>query len=727
MDLSAHNPTKACLIVRKQIEQFLNNPVQGIRQVRAVRAETSQLEGNNVARKLSAAQKAALARGRAKRAANLKKNPAKLAENPRRGSRRAKRTTRRGRKALASNAWEGDSARHTRVAHKGWRDYGHPSRAEPGVFPKAKREYRRRHGTSLPAGAYMEAEEEMALQENARRGRRGGGRKRRRRASSGGSRGRARTRTASRRRSGGRGRSSSSRRRTSSRRRGGGTRRRDELLQLLENARRGGGRKRRRSSGRRRSTGRRRGRRLNSNPSTHVVMLPNPMGGSRKRRRRRRREMGLFGNPSRRMRGGRGRSFLGLFENPLGPFNRRALTAYGSATAGVVIGLLGADLIDRYVATRKPADAGSVPANHPWFGRDAAAAYRRRPDAMRLGVQAGGAVLSMAGAYFTRGRGIFPWLLGGLAVGFGANLGKMLADWYLMPALFKVDPNNPGEQTLANRLYPLEQSYVQDAIDQLFENWNTTATLSEAQAETPIIQGPLGDASTSAGSAYALGKARSPQTLAHSRRRFVRNSTVGMCDSCGGYQGHWTDCGDYCPDCPGNEPPCPDPDPNCPDPLGTSNPRCCYTVATGDDLRAIVSQATGSTPDSTTVQSVIEKINSLNGSGPDTYWVTGNRVILPFEVCRYLEVNTPEEACATDGGLQPSLPEFPSNGSATPAFPEQECPAGMMWSEDLMQCVPIPQNIQGVPENKVKEVIPEPIIAKSKPDLVSLFHGASDE
>lgn len=269
----------------------------------------------------------------------------------------------------------------------------------------------------------------------------------------------------------------------------------------------------------------------------------------------------------------------GLVSNQ-GPFGREQLMGYLAAAGGVAFGLIVADFVDRFVATRRPRDSeGTTPGQmvkglNPWYGRNAAAAIRMRPDAMRLGVQALGAIGSMAAAYFTRNVRIVPWLLGGAAIGFGSNLMKQLVDWYLMPFLFKVD--KPDEVSLANRLYSLEQPAVQDEISRLFTNWAQVPNLSAQQLD-PIpagaIQSPLtigkGQLPAAGQSAIALAgtpqRDPQPQPLvaagnrgvghANGQRQKMATGRLGMCSSCGGGGGGgangwcWSDCPDLCSSC----------------------------------------------------------------------------------------------------------------------------------------------------------------------------------
>lgn len=302
-----------------------------------------------------------------------------------------------------------------------------------------------------------------------------------------------------------------------------------------------------------------------------------------------------------------------LLDNQVSPFTARGLMMYGTAAAAAAFGLLIADFVDRLVATRKPKDG-----KHPWYGRDAAAAINRRPDAMRLGAQAVGGVAGLGLAYWLRGRGpaILPWIFGGIALGFGSNLLLKLANWYLMPAIFKVKEDN--EVSFANRMYALEQDKVQKEIDKAFENYATVPTLSEGQTETPTIQSPLADPvagplvqlGAAAGKAEAdvnagaVGSGQAPRVL-------LQTGRLGDCPSCGGHDACYSDCETLCPKCDGYRP----------------YQECSYQVEDGDDLAALAAQAGVS----------IDAVNAMNGSTPDRYWMVGNTVRLPYGMCMVVE------------------------------------------------------------------------------------------
>jgi hypothetical protein len=236
---------------------------------------------------------------------------------------------------------------------------------------------------------------------------------------------------------------------------------------------------------------------------------------------------------------------------------------------------------------------------------------------MRLGAQAAGAALGMAGAYYTRGRGFLPWLLGGIAVGFGANLVKMGLSYYVMPAVLTVD--NPTDKTLANRLFPLEQTKLQDTVTKFLEE----KTKAQGTLETYTPGSPLDNPQTPAQGVVYLGKARKApgqgNTLGAAAPKLVATGRLGKCNGCGGSNGCWTSCPDLklCSEC-GAE-----------DPVAM---RCKVVVEAGSDIVALASAANVD----------INQVNALNGGGgPDTYWVVGNTVTLPYAMCTFIQHSTP--------------------------------------------------------------------------------------
>ena len=307
-------------------------------------------------------------------------------------------------------------------------------------------------------------------------------------------------------------------------------------------------------------------------------------------------------------------SYSSLFENPMGAYSMDSLKAFGIASAGVGLGLLVARGIDRFVATMKPAKSkDGKEANRAWFGKAAVSAIYRRPNAMRLGVQAGGAVLGIGAAYALRNKPIAPWAFGGIALGFGANLLLQLAEWYAIPYFMKT--KKADEQTLPNRLYVLEQVDTQDAVDLSFEDWGSKPALAANQDQnTPVIYGPL-NAEPQPSTVYlghgAAGSRPSSPVGVGAPRRFVPDGRVGHCNECGGDSGHYSGCG-QCDVCNG----------------GGGGRRCLYTVERGADIYAIA-QAAG-------VE--IGAIAAMNGGGTaDQWWIPGRQVQLPEAVCNAVE------------------------------------------------------------------------------------------
>lgn len=329
---------------------------------------------------------------------------------------------------------------------------------------------------------------------------------------------------------------------------------------------------------------------------------------------------GLLDNPS----------YSGLFENPMGAYSKDSLMAFGVAAAGVGLGLLIARATDRFIATMKPADSKSGnKANHPWYGKNAVMAINRRPGAMRLGVQAGGAVLAIGGAYALRNKAVAPWLLGGLALGFGSNLLLQFAEWYAIPWLLKIKDAN--EQTIQNRLYVLEQVDTQDKVDAIMEDWQTKPALAANQDQNaPVIMGPLNDASSPDVATLGRGAAGSRPSrpaMVGAARRFVPDGRVGNCDECGGSGGHYSGCG-QCATCNGGE------------------QKCAYTVMPGDDLAPVLEE-TGMD---------INVIAGLNGGGsPESWWLAGNRVILPEAVCHAVTRGAAQRRSSV-AGIPPEAP-----------------------------------------------------------------------
>jgi hypothetical protein len=377
-----------------------------------------------------------------------------------------------------------------------------------------------------------------------------------------------------------------------------------------------------------------------------AALLENPRRRTKKRRKSRRRRRyanssALLQNAGMRF---KGRGMLGnpyedvMLENQT--FSISAVRAFGLAGLGVGLGLVVADGTDRFIATRKPTNG-----KNPYYGANAAAAQNRRPDAWRLGAQAAGGVAGVALAYAVRGKSILPFLVGGTAVGFFANLTKMLANWYAMPMILPVKAGS--EATFANRMYPLEQKSVQDVVDQLFTNWATTVNLNLNQQDPPQIVGVAPIPTT--GPAYTLGRKPNGNGVPSGKARaqaangngpvIVPTGRLGMCQSCGGEGGCW----DHCPDLTL----CGD----CPDKVAR---RCEYTMQPGDDMAAMASLY------GIDVNQVAGLNNGQLGAGP------GTKVVLPYAMCRALE-GLSSRVGGADETVPPAVaakPQAPPNGSS---------------------------------------------------------------
>jgi hypothetical protein len=399
-----------------------------------------------------------------------------------------------------------------------------------------------------------------------------------------------------------------------------------------------------------------------------AALLENPRRRKRSRKTRRRRR---YASASTMLQQNAGMSFRrrrGLLQNPLEEvmqtnqaFSISAIQAAGLAGLGVGLGLVIADGADRFVATRKPTNG-----RNPYYGANAAAAQNRRPDAWRLGAQAAGGVAGVALAYAVRGRMLLPFLVGGTAVGFFANLTKMLLNWYAMPMIFKVQSG--AEATFANRMFPLEQKSVQDVVQQLFDNWVSTVNLNLNQQDPPQIVGVMPVPVT--GPAYTLGrkpngapqgKARAQSAEANGRVGqpvLVPTGRLGMCDSCGGERGCWSHCPDLvlCGDCVDD----------------MIARRCNYVVQAGDDL-AVMAARFGIE---------VAQVDALNAPG---YWVPGNTVVLPFAMCRALE-----GPVAVFPNRQPIVPSS--------VVPTAVAPSGLIYGKPNGEASEMPFGLSALPE-----------------------------
>jgi hypothetical protein len=391
--------------------------------------------------------------------------------------------------------------------------------------------------------------------------------------------------------------------------------------------------KRRRAAPRRRIK-RRRAAKSISVPGTRVKIVKVPelkqiviKKATPRRRKKSRRRKSLAENPMAIVPTfGLGDGLPGLLDNPAGPFSGAGLKQYGTAAAGDGFGLVVAGFVDRWVATRTPKDG-----KHPWYGRDAAAIINSRPDPMRLGAQAVGGVVSLGIAYYARGRTLIPFLFSGVALGFGAKLVSQVLDWYLMPALFKVD--DWGKPTFGNRMYALEQDTVQKQLEAAIKSKSTSQLETDipsapgVQPVSPILS--LGAQPQPTNGSTPQGKASAASDGNLGARALIPTGRVGMCASCNGMNGCYASCPDLvlCSECP-----------------GTSARRCSYPVKAGEDLYALVNAAGVD----------INQVSAMNeGGDPSVYWQPGNVVELPFALCTYLSQR--------DGGPSADyVPEAPS-------------------------------------------------------------------
>jgi hypothetical protein len=117
-----------------------------------------------------------------------------------------------------------------------------------------------------------------------------------------------------------------------------------------------------------------------------------------------------------------------------------------AAAGGFAVGIVGADVLDRYIATRAP-DNGNGSA---LTGQAAKDAINAKPDGMRIFAQAAGTGVAAVGAYALRKKSMVgTYLLGGLAAAFAAKALGMVVKGHLMPALL---PAKDSESDFVKRL-----------------------------------------------------------------------------------------------------------------------------------------------------------------------------------------------------------------------------------------------------------------------------------
>jgi hypothetical protein len=146
-----------------------------------------------------------------------------------------------------------------------------------------------------------------------------------------------------------------------------------------------------------------------------------------------------------------------------------------AAGGGLIVGIVGADLLDRFLATMAP--EGSTEA---LTDVKAIAAIRSKTNAVRMASSAGGAVVGFGGAYLLRNKSpMASYALGGFGLGFGVKFLTQLVTDVLMPIVFKVE-DRTADKT-ANRLYPDKQGYA-----------DVSTTPSTTKTSTPTTTAGVG-------------------------------------------------------------------------------------------------------------------------------------------------------------------------------------------------------------------------------------------
>jgi len=126
-----------------------------------------------------------------------------------------------------------------------------------------------------------------------------------------------------------------------------------------------------------------------------------------------------------------------------------------AGAGGLLLGVVGSDLADRFVATMAPQGAAKA-----LTGTAAIAAIRTKANAWRLGTSALGTAVGIGGAYMAS-RYDNDYLavgFGGFGLAFGVKFLTQLIVDVVMPVVFKVDTST--EDSISNRLYPDKQDYA---------------------------------------------------------------------------------------------------------------------------------------------------------------------------------------------------------------------------------------------------------------------------
>ena len=136
------------------------------------------------------------------------------------------------------------------------------------------------------------------------------------------------------------------------------------------------------------------------------------------------------------------------------PTNRTK--AIVSATGGFAVGIIAADVLDRYIATRKQQGMDGTA-----YGAEAKTKIRAKADGTRIFAQAAGTGVSAVGAYMLREKSVVgTYLLGGMAAGFAAKAFGMIIKDHLMPALLKSDEADSYGKRLGYLEGPRRRGYM---------------------------------------------------------------------------------------------------------------------------------------------------------------------------------------------------------------------------------------------------------------------------
>ncbi len=157
-------------------------------------------------------------------------------------------------------------------------------------------------------------------------------------------------------------------------------------------------------------------------------------------------------------------------ENPVVEWDA---TTMGVAALGCLFGVVGAELVDRTIATMAKPDA-----KEPQYGTEAALAIRTKASAGRMLAQAAGAAVFGGGGYFTARYSQYAAAgMYGVAAGFLFKLFFQVTQDHIMPAIWKA--TGPAEKTWSNRLYADKQDWTQQGSVPALPPSTSTPTSAE--------------------------------------------------------------------------------------------------------------------------------------------------------------------------------------------------------------------------------------------------------